>query len=61
MLSESWLKDMHHCLVLVKVHISDKESLRRTLMMIKTMNQITLIANTQVEDSPEESEHGTGI
>ena len=44
MLSESRLKDMHPCSVFVKVHIRDKVSLRRRLMMIKTKNQMTLIA-----------------
>ena len=44
MLSESWLKDKHPCLVFVKVHIRDKGSLRRRLMMIKTKNMMTLIA-----------------
>ena len=28
MLSESWLKDKHPCLVFVKVHITDKGSRR---------------------------------
>ena len=44
MLSESWLEDKHPGLVFVKVHIRDKESLRVRLMMIKTKNQMTLIA-----------------
>ena len=45
MLSESWLKDKHPCLVYVKVLIRDKKkSLRRRLMMIKTKDQMTLIA-----------------
>ena len=44
MLSESWLKDKHPNLVFVKVHIRDKRSLRRRLMIIKTKNQMILIA-----------------
>ena len=36
----------------------DKGSLRRTLMMIKTKNQMTLIAKMyRLKKSPEESEH----
>ena len=54
-MSESWLDDKHPCLVFVKVHIREKGSLRRRLMMIKTKNQMTLYV--QVEDIPEESEH----
>ena len=58
MLSESWLKDKHPCLVSVKVHIRDEGSLRRRLMMIKTKNQYDAdCQDVQVGDSPEESEH----
>ena len=58
MLSDSWLKDKHPCLVFVKVHITDKGCLRRR-RMIKTKNQMTLITKVyiQVDDSSEESEH----
>ena len=38
MLSDSWLKVMQPCLVFVIVHIRDKGSLRRRLVMIKTKN-----------------------
>ena len=41
-LSESWLKDKHPCFDFVKVHVRDKGSLRKRLMMIKTKNQKTL-------------------
>ena len=44
MLSESWLKDKHPCLVFVKVRIRHKGGLRRRLMLIKTKNRMTLIA-----------------
>ena len=53
MLSDSWLKDMHPCLVFVIVHIKDKCSLRRRLVMIKTKNDDQ---DVQVEDSSEESD-----
>ena len=53
MLSDSWLKDMHPCLVFVIVHIRDKGILRRRLVMIKTKNDDQ---DVQVEDSSEESD-----
>ena len=43
MLSKSWLKDKPPCLAIVNVHISDKGSLKRRLMMVKIKNQMTLI------------------
>ena len=36
-------QDKPPCLVFVKVHIRDKRSLRRRLMMIKTKNQMALM------------------
>ena len=37
-MSELWLDDKHPYLVFVKVHIRDKGSLGRRLMMIKSKN-----------------------
>ena len=54
MLSDSWLKVMHPCLVFVIVYIRDKGSLRRRLVMIKTKNQMT--KDVQFVDSPEGSD-----
>ena len=36
-------KDKHSCLVFVQVHIKDKWSLRKRLVMTKTTNQMSLI------------------
>ena len=58
MLSESWLKDKHPCLVFVKVHIRDKGRLRSRLMMFQDQeSDDSDHQDIQVEDSPKESEH----
>ena len=44
MLSKSWLKDKHPRFVFAKVHVREKGSLRRRLIMIKTKDKIILIA-----------------
>ena len=55
-LSESWLKDKHPCLVFVKVQIRGNGSLRRRSMIDQESDDSDR-QDVQVEDSPEESEH----
>ena len=56
MLSESWLKDKHPCLVFAKVHITDKGSLKEKADDDQESDDSDR-QNVEVEDSPEESEH----
>ena len=57
MLSKSRLKGKHPCLIFVKVHIRDKGSLGRRLVMIKTKNQMTLMPRCTGQKFPEDYEH----
>ena len=56
MLSDSWLKDKHHCLVFVKVHIRDKGCLEGGDDQDQESDDSDH-HDVQVDDSSEESEH----
>ena len=57
MLSESWMKDKHPCLVFVKVHTRQRESEEKADDDQDQESDDSDRQDVQVEDSPEESEH----